>query len=191
VTPSDPPRDHDQSDPIPEDAGDGAEVGVGDEATESEIDNGPPSSAGPVVEFRDPFATNLARAFAIIGSGVMVFGVLGLFHSASRTHPGQWVRWWLGGLVVHDLIVAPLVIAFGAFMIGRARGWWRAPLQGGLIATGIVTLVAWPFLRGYGLNPDNPSVLPGNYAWGLAGTLAIIWSITAVIAWRRRGFSRN
>jgi hypothetical protein len=137
-------------------------------------------------EYREkPFAGWAARALLVVGTGVMAFGVLGLFHSATRTHPDQWIRWFLGALIAHDFILAPVVFAVAALIVGRIPARFRGPVQGGLLASGVVILVSFPFVRGYGRTPENPTVLPNNYAWGLAITLAVIWAMTAAVMLRR------
>lgn len=120
---------------------------------------------------------------------VIAYGVWGLFDNATRTNPEQWIRWFMGSLVVHDFVVAPLTFAVGVFLVGRIPRHLRAPFQGGLIASAIVVLTTWPLVRGYGLRPDNPSALPNDYLAGLAIVLSAVWAVVAVVAirsWRRR-----
>ena len=132
------------------------------------------------------FEGSFAKLMLMLGWGVMAFGVVGLLHNSSRTHPDQWVKWFFGSLVAHDFIVAPVVFAIGALLVARIPAPWRAPIQGGLIATGIITLMSWPFLRGYGRDPSNPSVLPNNYAEGLLVVLAVVWAAVGLVClWRR------
>jgi hypothetical protein len=133
-----------------------------------------------------PFAGVVPKLMLLLGWGVMAFGVLGLFHSSNRTHPEQWARWFFGSLAAHDFIVAPIVFAAGTLLVTRIPAPWRAPIQGGLIASGIIALTAWPFLRGYGRDPDNPSILPNNYAIGLIVVLAIVWVTVGLISARER-----
>jgi len=124
-----------------------------------------------------------------LGWVVIGYGVWGLLDNASRTNPDQWIRWFTGSLIVHDLVVAPVTFAVGALVVGRIPLRIRAPFQGGLIASAIIVLTTWPLVRGYGLRADNPSALPNNYLAGLALVLAVVWSAVAVIAvrsWRRR-----
>lgn len=126
----------------------------------------------------------------VAGWSVIAFGILGLFHNAARTHPGRWVGWFLGGAIVHDALIAPMVFGV-ALLIGRTPARWRAPIQGTAIASGIVALTAYPFIRGFGRRPDNPSVLPNDYASGLLWALAMIAISAVAIAlvswWRQRG----
>jgi hypothetical protein len=117
---------------------------------------------------------------------VMAFGLWGLFHDSARTHPSEWARWFFGALFVHDFIVAPAVFLAAALVVARIPARGKAPLQCGLIASGIVGVTAWPFVRGYGRRPDNSSVLPNNYAAGLLIVIGLIWvTVGVAIAWRR------
>lgn len=124
-----------------------------------------------------------------VGWAVIAYGIWGLFDNINRTNPEHWIRWFAGVLIVHDFIVAPLTFAVGAHLIARIRRPLLAPIQGALIASGIIVLTTWPLLRGYGLRPDNPSALPNNYAAGLTAVLALVWLVAAVAAaraWRQQ-----
>lgn len=118
-----------------------------------------------------------------IGIAVMGYGLYGLFENSSRTHPSQWVRWFVGAAIAHDFVVAPIVIGVGVVVVRRVHGLLKAPLQGALIATGILVLLAYPFVRGYGRSPGNPTVLPNNYARGLVVVLAIVWIVAGAFMW--------
>jgi len=132
-----------------------------------------------------------ARVFwscASTGWLVIAYGVGGLFVEGDRTHPEQWIRWFAGSLVAHDFVVVPVVIAVGSLLANRVRAPYRAAVQGALIASGVITLTTWPFLRGYGLRSDNASVLPNNYALGLSIVAVAVWLVAAgamLRAWRR------
>jgi len=126
---------------------------------------------------------------AALGWLVIGYGVWGLFDNASRTNPDQWVRWFVGSLVVHDFVVAPVTFAVGALVIRRIPRRVRAPFQAGLVVSAIVGLTVWPLVRGYGLRADNASALPNNYLAGLALVLVVVWSAVALFvlrSWRRR-----
>jgi hypothetical protein len=121
---------------------------------------------------------------AAIGIAIMGFGVYGLFENSARTHPGQWVRWFVGAAIAHDFVLAPTVAIVGVVAARQGPSRYRAIVQGALLASGIVVLTAYPFVRGYGRRPDNPSVLPNNYVIGLLVVLGVIWVVAGALAWR-------
>jgi hypothetical protein len=120
---------------------------------------------------------------AVIGIGVMAFGVKGLLDAAPSTQPNQVGLSLLGLDLLHDLIVAPIVCLVGLLLTRLLPDRVRAPVRAGLFASAIVTLVGWAALRGYGHDqvPDNPTVDPLNYATAVLTVLAVVW--VAVIAW--------
>jgi len=121
---------------------------------------------------------------AALGWLVIAYGVWGLFDNSNRTNPEQWIRWFIGSLVVHDFVVAPLTFAVGTLLVARIPRWIRAPFQAGLIVSAIIVLTTWPLVRGYGLRSDNPSALPNDYVAGLVIVLVAVWSLVGVVAWR-------
>ncbi|WTS92435.1 hypothetical protein OG904_02675 [Streptomyces sp. NBC_00096] len=94
---------------------------------------------------------------------------------------------WLGGaLVLHDGVIAPLVLAAGlAVAAGPARG----PVRGALLTAGALVLVTLPLLLRPGA-PPNPSALPLPYGRNLAVVLAAVAVAAGVVAlvgrWRRQ-----
>jgi hypothetical protein len=105
--------------------------------------------------------------------------------------PLVWLRWLVGLLLVHDLVLAPLVQVAGRRLHDRAPEPWRWPLQLGLVTSGVLVLASVPLLAGVGrrTQPGNASVLPGDYPRALAGVLAVVWLAAlalGVIARRRR-----
>ena len=112
-----------------------------------------------------------------IGGAIGLFGLGGLLTDAAKTIPVVWLKWLIGLLLVHDIVLAPLVHLAGR----RLRGWapvaWRWPLQLGLVTSGVLVLASVPVLVGVGrrTQPGNASVLPGDYPLALAGVLAVVW----------------
>lgn len=124
-------------------------------------------------------------AAVVVGWAAIGFGVWGVITDGARTRPTNWVRWFLGSLVVHDLLFAPVVCAAGTLLARRLPSWVRAPVQAGLIVAGVLTLIAAPLIRGYGMRPLNPSLQPRNYAVGLGVSLAIVAGVTLLEVGRR------
>lgn len=126
-------------------------------------------------------------AFAV-GAAVMTYGAHGLIEQAGTDTAGSVGRWIVGADLAHDLLLAPVAIAVG-WAVGRVvPGWLRPPVQAGLVATGVLLLIAWAPLRGYGraLVPDNPSVQPLDYRTALVTVVAVVWLVAAAWAVLRR-----
>ena len=115
-----------------------------------------------------------------VGLPVIAYGVRGMLVDADRTHPAELAGWIVGAAVVNDALVVP--VAMGAAWLARritpARAW--PPVRSGLLATGVVLLVAWPFVRGYGRDPTIPSLLERNYAVGVTAAIGATWIAVAV-----------
>ena len=92
-----------------------------------------------------------------IGGAVMAFGVRGVIMDSRATHPTELARWVIGADLLHDFLLAPLVIAGGWIAVRVVPRAWRVPVQAGLVASGVVALVGWAAWRGYGhaTVPDN------------------------------------
>lgn len=116
----------------------------------------------------------------VVGAACTAVGVAA---AVETSKPTVLVRWVVGLTLAHDLVLVPAVLLVG--LVVRRRPW----LAGGLLVSGVVALVAFPLVRGYGRRPGDPSALPRDYTRGLLVTLAAVWLLTAagaVLARRRR-----
>ena len=91
--------------------------------------------------------------------------------------------WVVGGVVVHDAVLAPLTIALGAGLVwlGR-RGVRTGPLVVGGVVLGTVTVAAIPVLGRFGARADNATLLDRDYLVGwfvFAGATVVISCFTA------------
>ena len=123
----------------------------------------------------------------LVGWAFIANGVRGVLENHRVVHLSGFLRVFVGALLVHDVLLAPFVIALGTIVSRVVRPAIRAAVQAGLIISGVVVLFAFPFVRGYGRVPDNPTILPRNYAQGLAMVLAVVWLgvvAVAAVAWR-------
>ncbi|MCY0938035.1 hypothetical protein [Streptomyces sp. H34-S4] len=119
------------------------------------------------------------------GAGLLLIAVGGRL-LADLPDPLDVLVWLGGALVLHDGIIAPLVLATGlAVAAVPARGLVR----GALLTAGVLVLVTLPLLLRPGA-PPNPSALPLPYGRNLAVVLAAVAAaagVTAVVGrWRRR-----
>ena len=113
------------------------------------------------------------------GWALMVFGFIGVARESTFTHPRSLAVWVLGGLVVHDLLVAPLVFVFARGLRRLTRGLTRAVLQAAAFASAMLALVSVPVIERF-TRSANPTLLPRNYAAGLAVALGVVWVFALV-----------
>lgn len=113
-----------------------------------------------------------------VGAALLAFGLRGIARNVNGwTHPTYWAPVLVLFALAHDLVLVPVVFAV-AVPLGRlVRGTVRPYLAAGLALSGVALALAWPGLRGYGRLPDNPSVLPLDYAAGLRTTLLVLWLV--------------
>jgi hypothetical protein len=137
---------------------------------------------------RVPWGRGLLAAAGLAALG---YGIHGLLTAARATHPTQAARWLIGGVLAHDLIVAPVAALVGLALTRLVRAPYRAVVQGALLVSSAVLLSSLPLWRGYGGAPGNPSVDPLPYGRNLALVLGAIWlaagALIAARATRARG----
>ena len=122
----------------------------------------------------------LGRAFwigVVLGGGVLVYGIAGALAEADRTKPAALARWVLSGLLLHDLVLAPLVGVAGVLVARATPRLARAPVQAALIASAVVLTVASPALLGLSDRPGNPTIHPIDYGTATTTVLAVVWAL--------------
>ncbi len=124
----------------------------------------------------------------VLGWPLIGFGVWTLFRRSGATDPPNFSALFLGLALVHDLVLAPLVSALAVWVGPRLPARARAPVAVAAIVSGALVLISLPPLLSDGV-PDNPSLLPRNYPFGLLVALAAVWAVTgaAVAIVRLRG----
>ncbi|MFB7169410.1 hypothetical protein ACFCYM_01020 [Streptomyces sp. NPDC056254] len=121
--------------------------------------------------------------------GLLLIGVGG-WHLAAQPDPYAVLVWLGGALVLHDVFVAPLVLAAGLLVAAGEAG--RA-VRAALITAGAVVLVVLPLLLRPGA-PPNPSALPLPYGRNLLLVLAAVAVVTLaslLFVRRRQGRERR
>jgi len=130
------------------------------------------------------------RGRLAIGAVGLLVGLYGAYLLLSRQDHDQLLSAaiWLGaGVVLHDFVLAPLVL--GVVFVGArlVPAGLRAPAVAGLVVLGTATLFALPVLGRFGERPDNPSLLNRHYGIGwmvLAGL--VLLAVAAGGWWARR-----
>lgn len=96
--------------------------------------------------------------------------------------------WLVAGVVLHDLVLAPLVIMLVVVASRLLPDAWRAPAAAALVVLGSVTLLAIPVLGRFGARADNPTLLDRNYWAGwllIAGLTLVATAVTILVRTRR------
>lgn len=129
-----------------------------------------------------------------LGAPVMVYGAVELIREAGFPRALDVARWLGSGLLLHDLVLAPVVLAL-VWVVGRAVGpQLQTPLRAGILGSALVVAVAWPALRGYGRRADNPTVHPLDYGSAVLTALTIVWvfvTLWIVASWVRPTAGRD
>lgn len=124
----------------------------------------------------------------IAGAGI-VLAAYGAFLLLSRQDLDQLVSaalWLASGVVLHDAVLAPLVIGGVALATRFVPVPARAPLMIALVVLGTVTLVAVPVLGRFGARADNSTLLDRPYLASWFVLLALCAALVVVAA-RLRG----
>jgi hypothetical protein len=132
------------------------------------------------------FWLGLVAGWAIIG-----YAVTGIWQDREGTNPTGLARWFVGLLAAHDLVVAPLVAIIVGLLAWRLPRRLRGPILGALALSAVLTVFAWPNVRGYGRRPLNSSALPWDYGRNLALVLAGVWVAAGAVILVRAARGRH
>jgi hypothetical protein len=86
------------------------------------------------------------------------------------------VVWALLGIVLHDLVFAPICVALGFAGRRLIPGRWWPPIALAALCSVVLVFLAVPVYGKPGMRPDNMTVLDRNYKLGLWISLAIVWA---------------
>jgi hypothetical protein len=112
----------------------------------------------------------------VLGASFVAFGLIGIWLDRTDTHPVELVGWLGSAGVVHDAMLAPIVVGL-AWLTGRLPPSSRTPVRLGLAMSALVTAIAWPLVRRWGAAASNPSLLPLDYTRNLISVLTGIWVV--------------
>ena len=130
------------------------------------------------------------RTRVALGALGALLGLYGGWLVLSRGHDLlNLVLWLAGGVVLHDGVLALVVLAAGTAAVRVLPRPAKAPAVVGFVVLGSVTLLAVPVLGRFGARPDNPSLLDRDYTVGwlvLAGLVVVCVVAASLVGSRRR-----
>ncbi|MBA2558319.1 MAG: hypothetical protein H0V07_00215 [Propionibacteriales bacterium] len=135
--------------------------------------------------------TRFARfGLAALGAGALVYGGWLTWGLGA----GSWLalaKWLAGGVIAHDLLLAPIVVVLGVVTVRLVPAYARAPVAVAAIIWGTLTVVAIPVLGGFGADPTLPSLLDRPYlsSWLILTALMVVGVAAASLVRRRAATS--
>lgn len=115
-----------------------------------------------------------------IGIAMIGYGGWRIIENRAATQPVKLGEWLIGGLILHDGILSWLVLGVGWLLARAIPGRARAYVQGGLIAGGLVTVVAGFLIYRQGESQPGQALLTQNYGLHLVVLLAAITLVSAL-----------
>lgn len=137
-------------------------------------------------EVRDP-TPRYGIAFALslaVGGLILLYGLYGIYDHRGETKPLEWVIWFVGAAILHDALLAPFVYGIGRLAAPRLPAAIKAPVVGGLVASGLVAGFAIPFAFKFGRREIDPTNLPLDYWHSLWIVLGVIWAVVIALSVR-------
>jgi hypothetical protein len=116
-------------------------------------------------------------ALALPGLAALIWGlVLAVQFALHSFGDGRSaVLFLIGGPVLHDAVVAPIVGVVGLVISRRVGLFWRTPMRVGAAISGVLALLAVPALWRTYAAPANPGLDDRNYGLGLLIALVVVW----------------
>ncbi|WP_156755766.1 hypothetical protein [Actinokineospora pegani] len=101
------------------------------------------------------------------------------FATASWRDTWQSLAIFVGGPVLHDAVVAPIVGGTALLLTRVLPPAWHTAVKAAAAATAVLVLLAIPLLwHPFGV-PTNPGLHDRDYATGLLIALGVVWLVAA------------
>jgi hypothetical protein len=129
-------------------------------------------------------SSSVVAARAVLISGGILLMLIGAYQLVTTQRIDQLfglALWMLGAIVLHDGILAPIVLFAGVLLrrTGRQLPWSvLVVIQIAVVVGSVMTLIVVPEIAGQLRGPANPTILTGEY--GLR--LAVMWLVLLVLA---------
>ncbi len=134
----------------------------------------------------------MSRVRTVLGGVGVLVATYGAWLLLSRQDLGQLgsaVVWLAGGVIVHDVVIAGVVLALGLVGSRTLSERVRGPVVAGFVVLATVTLLAVPVLGRFGARSDNPTLLDRDYTAGwfvLAGVVVLTGLVAVAVGVVRR-----
>jgi hypothetical protein len=117
---------------------------------------------------------------AAVGLAGIGYGLWLILRFQPISKPFKLIEWLAGAVILHDGVLVPTTLLIGGVLTAVIPPRARRYIQGGLIASALVTIVALALIYREGDQEKPLALLQQNYAAHLVLVVAIIVGITAV-----------
>lgn len=119
--------------------------------------------------------------YALVAAGVLLllYGGVRLVVEVPESLPGL-VLWMVGIVIVHDGLLAPLVVGVGWLLARTVPPRGRRYVQAALVVGGLITIIAISLIARRGTQPPAKALLLQNYGANLAILLALVVALNLV-----------
>lgn len=116
-----------------------------------------------------------------VGVAIIGYGAVRILEQSRYTHPTHLALWLVAALLVHDAVIAPVVLAIGAVLARFVPGRARAYVEGALIAAGLVSSVAVVLIyREHKYGSRSLALLQQDYRAHLVLLLGVIAAVSVL-----------
>jgi hypothetical protein len=123
----------------------------------------------------------LRVSLGAVGVLLIAYGALRILQDPKHAHLRNLGGWLIGALIVHDAIIAPIVIRIGLLLSKVLPPRARTYVQGGLIVGGLISAVAVLLVWRKGKNGSAAlTLLQQDYKSNLIILLVLVAASTAI-----------
>ncbi|MET0822180.1 MAG: hypothetical protein ABWY58_14550 [Aeromicrobium sp.] len=128
----------------------------------------------------------------VAGVGFGLWG-LWLMRDFTREQLTSEAFWLAGGVVLHDAVLAPVVVAVGYVASRVLPAHWRSATATAFVVWGTLTVAFLPVLSGQGGKPGNDTILGKPYvlSWVVLTLVLVAYAGVGALLRRRQGRSSD
>ena len=119
-------------------------------------------------------------ALGCAGAALILFGVYRILQNSDRTDPRGLARWLIGAVVIHDGIIVPSTMLIGFVLTRLFRPRMRRYVQGALVTSALITIIAIPLIDRRGSQPAVKALEQQNYGLHLGILVALVFGVAAL-----------
>ena len=127
-------------------------------------------------------------ALGAVGCAMGGYGAYLLVSDQNRDELLSTGTWLIGGVLLHDVVLAPLVFLLVLILVRTLPEVARGPAVAGVVVLGSTTLWAVPVLGRFGAVPSDPTHLDRDYwaGWSLVAALVVLGVVVVSVARARQ-----